>query len=67
MTLLEVLLAKGSALRYLKTKNVTKLRIVDISDTFVSMLPIQLMPELQHLQVQGSIIHSLDLRNIMKL
>ena len=36
MRSLEVLLGNGSKLRQLKTKNATKLRIVDISNTLMS-------------------------------
>ena len=63
MKSVEVLLAKGSALRQLKASNTTKLRIVDISDTPVSALPIQYMLELLQLEIQGSMVMNLDLRD----
>ena len=62
MKSVEVLLTKGSALRHLKTSNITKLRIVDISNTFVSALPIQYIPELQQLEIQGSMVMNLYIR-----
>ena len=40
MKSIEVLLGSESTLSQLKAKNVTKLKIVDISDTFVSIFPL---------------------------
>ena len=62
MKSLEVLLAKGSTLRQLKAGNVTKLKIIDISDTHVSAVPIHYMPELWQLEIQRSMIVNLCLR-----
>ena len=39
-----------------------KLRIVDISDTFMSSISVEFMPELTQLSIQGSIIQCVDLR-----
>ena len=62
MISIKVLLANGSELRQLRTENTSSLRIVDVSNTFVSTLPIQYMPELQQLQIQESSIKNLDLK-----
>ena len=67
MRSVEILQANNSALKQLKTTNVTKLKIVDVSSTLISLFPIQRMPELQQLQIQESSIQNIDTRHNTQL
>ena len=64
---LEGMLAGGSQLKKLIAGVSTKLKLVDVDDTFIGVTPVESMPLLNLLYIQGSKIEHMDLRNNSKL
>ena len=61
MIQIEVLLASSSSLKSLIHSICNNLKVIELSDTKLCALTVNLMPELIHISIQGTMIKYLDL------